>query len=456
MSAEGHPQGRTFLSAEQERTMREDAARRARARIAAQQQAQSAPAPAPAPERRRPTPSVKPLPPSHAPTTGQQPVRRTTRSAPVSPGEAPRTSGTSLLQPELQTSRQVAEVPSLQAPEARPRRRGRKAFAYLALAGVLTGGGKVAWDHNVGNINEKVPNINLPSAPQAGAESVYGEIVAPAVTGAEGFNMQNCTRPGSEIASLRITTGHYAMRYLLQLGEDPAPRVQPPYLTEENMKGEGKEGFDTDSGYPEMTVHDIVMQIYACQKDGTSAVDTSKDGVIVNKNNLDFVAKPLLPEPNTGVLQTEAYMSDLDDGVIFTYPRDWLPVVDSENTDALKAAREVHSTEAQQLGVFNIALQTAVAGASTASESDFFKEVDFMGSKERTLYSAIDEGLKQRLGSENVMLTGAVNSITAQDPSPDAKATLIDTTGDPADTFKIVEGEVIVGHYATEQEQDKE
>lgn len=408
-------------------------------------QAQATP---PVPEQPRPR-SVTPLGPV-APDRNpvSQPIRRTTRSTPVTQGDVPQTSGISLLQPpqEVQSPRQAVDSEPRET-AARPRRRGRKALTYMVLAAALSGGGKVAWDNNMAGINDKVPNINLPTAPRVTAESEYGEIIAPAVTGAEGFNMQNCTAENSEIASLRITTGHYAMRYLLQLGEDAAPRVQPPYVTEDNM-GENQK-FVTDSGYPEMTIHDVVMSIHACQKDGASAVATTSEGMTIDKNNLDFTATLTIPT-SEGLMQTEAYMEDVPEDVPFTYPKDWLPVVDPANTDALKAARDAHFTGAQMQGVFNAAIQTATAGASTASESAFFENVDFIGANNRTLYSAIDEGLKQRVGSKNVTITGIVNAITPQLPNADVKPTLIDTTGNPNDTFKLAEGEVIVGHYKEE------
>lgn len=385
------------------------------------------------------------VPPSVQVPISREPVRmpRTTHSTPMTPnGVAERP--------------KVIEVDSVRRPL-----KGRT----LAVAGFVAAG-LFANQHfgliNLGDIVHDSSETSNSYTGEAGGVSEYGEIELPTVTKAEGLNLENCKKPGSTIASFRLK-GNYALRYQVQ-SEDGTVIPLLPYISAEKGQlstGKGQNPkdakFETLSGYPEMVMQDnLVLEVNACQKPNTAAI-TQEDGVdTVNLANIDFSVNLNFPSEYELPIQNKAYMTDLPKNTLYTWPAQTFLTSNPKlfTNKSVKAAKKAHTSADQQAGAFNAAVRAMVASAADASAtSQFNKTVTFVDKDTKTLYDAVKEGLKIRLGNENLNWNGTIDSLTPL--LNDKKTTLIDTTGAPEESFTITSGEVIVGQYATPFGEDE-
>ncbi len=459
MSPEQSPQsGRMFISPEQEARMQQEARDRVRARI----HGESTPPPAVRQPRPRPVAPQPTMPASHQPAPSPVRAPRRVSSMPVS-GGAPLVSRA---EAGIQSDRIPSEkstTPSklIESKDGesrtveRSRRRGGIAItAVLVIGGIATLGITNKDKITSFNTEEIFSASGQAVTGHSGEASQYGETILPPVTGAEGLNLQNCKKDGSAIATIMIADGNFPLRYLIQPADGSAPKVEPPYMTSDNLK-DANAAFITESGYPEMTIHNTALEIHACQKEGQPAVIEGSDGTEINATNIDFsVSLNLPPEQENGV-QDEAYM-DTSEKTLFTWPaQTFLAPNGEENAAAIDAVKKAHAGADQQIGVFNTAIQMALASASDATAtSDFNETVTFVDDDTQTVYDAIKEGLRIRVNAPDAKIVGTIGSL-APELIGDKKPTLIDTSGNPEDNFQIKSGEVIVGSYVAPHGEEK-
>lgn len=440
MGAEFSPASGMY-TAEDLARIRQDVRDRALRAHAARQAAAETPQPV------RPAAYQAPVPPTHQPASVPVRVARSTQpvSAPVARVSAP--------VQEVITSKSTAVDRIIEKRKPRMVR----AVVTLGVLGVAAYGahsaGFLGSDTISGVTNASFIGVDAP------AESQYGEIDLPTVAQAEGLNIENCKKPDAAIATIRIT-GNYALRYQLQTPENTVA-IPAPYMKEGSLStGEGaipeNKKFETISGYPEMTIHDLPLEIYACEKANTAAITQSGGVDTINAANIEFSVKPVIPAEQDNKIQTEAYMAKLGPATFYTWPSQTFLKPNAERyTDAsVQAASDAHASADQQIGAFNVAIQNIVASASDANPgSPFNQSVSFVQKDVDNIYDAIKEGLEVRLGSKNIEWNGTIGGLTPV--VSDKRPALIDTTSSPEDSFKVVEGEVIVGRYA-ESSKDEE
>lgn len=279
--------------------------------------------------------------------------------------------------------------------------------------------------------------------------SIYGEIQLPSKASAEGLNIENCKRPGAAIATIRVT-GYYAIRYQVNTSDGDAVAVPRPYMMAGDLsKGENDDPknakFETKSGYPEMTIHDVSLEVFACAKPNTAAISQVEGVDTINVANIDFSVLPAVPAEQENEIQTEAYMSKVGPNAVYTWPAQTFLAKNPEKyTDAsVDAVNAAHAKQEQQLGVFNAAIQSIIANASDADiNSEFNQSVVFAQKDVDSVYTAIKKGLEVRVGSKP---SGAISGLTPI--LSEHKPERVDTSAAPKESFEVVEGEVIVGSY---------
>lgn len=389
------------------------------------------------------------LPPSYVPVkTSGLPVRVSSR-----PRQLPvPTPPPSLSTAEAKTTDEPTPEPNI--PESGPRhpRLKKRAVSF----GVLTMLGLSA--NQLGVINTDGITSSIDKATSTiGSEdtSSYAGIELPAVTNAEGLNPENCKRFDATVASLDIV-GSQAIRYELQTA-DSVPLDLPPYIGEGQLSALdttdtdfGK--FETKSGFPEMTVDGVILEIRACQQPNTRPITIEDDEEVVHLDEIDFSARITFAGKSEISDQERAYMTNPSDSTFITWPLQTFLAPNAElYTDAsLEAVKAAHANPDQKLGVFNEAVKSILAGASNASTtSEFNKKMNFLDKDTNTLYEAIRKGLKKRLGIEKI--DGTISGITPE--LTDKQATLLFASPTPEENFTITNGEVAVGRYVTENEE---
>lgn len=328
-----------------------------------------------------------------------------------------------------------------------------KSLAAAGVLGVILVGGEKIGLIDI-NTEQKIASGGSGNVSESAIESSYGEVVFPTVAKAEGLNIENCKKPGAAIATIMVT-GQYALRYQLK-ANDGSVVVPEPYTAKGDLSKGAKQDpanakFETKSGYPEMTIHNLPLEIYACEKPNAAAI-SQVDGVdTINAANIDFSVKLAVPAEQSNLPQTEAYMTDLDKNTVYTWPAQTFLTPNKKfyTDDSVKAAKNAHASADQQIGVFNTAVRTILASAADASTtSKFNTAVHFPDEDITTVYDAIKEGLQIRLGNDRIQWSGTIGNLKPL--LSDKKPSLIDTSRLPEETFTVTEGEVVVGHYEAE------